>query len=238
MVEHLTFNQVVLGSSPSGLTNKINGLARIFSRVASQISHPAHGKQPEPCAACIVSRLRLLPRRAESRTSGLCACPHSRDCAAAAEPPPTSTTSNRERTTRLEYAADDLPIGADHVEVVHVGGIVARRIAWAAKRAHRSRLHPCHFLRATARPWNPRPVPRQKSPTPSTPLVAQCPLVVTSDIVENAVLTPVRLQRTGGRCHGLARPRHGPSRGRRGRTLSGDENLIGSAFIWLSVASR
>ena len=26
MVEHLTFNQVVLGSSPSGLTNKIKGL--------------------------------------------------------------------------------------------------------------------------------------------------------------------------------------------------------------------
>src|SRR5215510_6630589 len=64
MVEHLTFNQVVLGSSPSGLTNKINGLARIFSRVASQISHPAHGKQPSPAhrASFISPALAPTPR--------------------------------------------------------------------------------------------------------------------------------------------------------------------------------
>ena len=31
LVEHLTFNQVVLGSSPSALTNIINNLAQKFS---------------------------------------------------------------------------------------------------------------------------------------------------------------------------------------------------------------
>jgi hypothetical protein len=32
MVEHLTFNQVVLGSSPSGLTKYINSLSRFVWR--------------------------------------------------------------------------------------------------------------------------------------------------------------------------------------------------------------
>src|SRR5215813_501022 len=36
MVEHLTFNQVVLGSSPSGLTNKIKHLAANWWLAASQ----------------------------------------------------------------------------------------------------------------------------------------------------------------------------------------------------------
>src|SRR5262245_6250273 len=52
MVEHLTFNQVVLGSSPSGLTNKINDLGLSFIiglRPGSLMWEAA-----EPCAACVI----------------------------------------------------------------------------------------------------------------------------------------------------------------------------------------
>src|SRR5262245_50812292 len=48
----LTFNQVVLGSSPSGLTNKINDLGLSFIiglRPGSLMWEAA-----EPCAACVI----------------------------------------------------------------------------------------------------------------------------------------------------------------------------------------
>jgi hypothetical protein len=49
MVEHLTFNQVVLGSSPSRLTSKIKGLSEICTQAASQNRRwEAHGRHTLP----------------------------------------------------------------------------------------------------------------------------------------------------------------------------------------------